>query len=240
MAAKRTDDLPVPKHPWHQQHGETDRQFQLFSFWLEQPPENRTSEIVAKHFGVGGEYVQQLSVKHRWPRRAMAHSHWLSQQADAILARAAQQTGFNWADWEIANNEKVRSITERMLARCEQMLSLPVTEMRKEENPVIDPATGQELTDSRGNVVYQTVTTVKPIRFNAADAPRYAEAAMILTRYLAEQNGGADPVPTMPTPIKPIEDMSIEEREAYIAQLRERQQALVTGKPIDLNGGPPS
>ena len=221
--------------PWHQQPGETDKAYSYFKYFLSLDPATRNLETVGFQFGVGKANIQKMSTRDNWMARAAAYTNFLTSAADSVAVAAEQDIAFNWADWELSNHDKVRGITERLLARCEQMLTLPVQEMKKETDPLMDPRTGEPILDSRGNQVYQTVTVVKPIRFTASDAPRYAEAALILTKYLAETNGIA-PLPSLPAPHKPVEEMSVEEREEYIASIRAQQQALVRGEAIDVGG----
>lgn len=227
-----------PVEPWHRQKGESPREYECFNLFLISPPKQRTSKFVANSFGLTEQLITRTRTKWKWNERVLEYDRWLSREADKIAAQAVHETMFNWADWEWQNHEKVRAITERLLTRTEQMLNLPVQELVKKD-PVFHPETGDQLMDAEGKPLFAT-TIVKPMRFTAGDVPRYAEAALILTRYLAEQNGLRPIVPAIPAPHKPIDEMTIEERGEYIANLRARQQAIVSGQTVqDETGGQP-
>ena len=63
--------------------------------------------------------------------------------------------------------------------------------------------------------------------------PRYTEAAVILTKFLSEENRVNLPLSSiLPAPSKPVEAMTTLERDVYIQQLRERQHALIRGENV--------
>lgn len=217
---------PNDKRPvWHQQRnkGETDRNYGLFQYFLSLEPAERTLTKVAENFDIDLGYVSKLSIARNWLERAAAHTDWIAQQTDAAARRAAEQMALDWADWEYENLNRVRGITERLLANCEKMLNQPIQEMTKKTAPIKDKFGKAVVVD--GEQVYAEITTIKPVRHTAADAPRYAEAAVILTKYLKDQNSpSVEPIRApLPAPKKPVEEMTVEERDEYIAELRRAQ-----------------
>lgn len=216
---------------WHQQKGETAKQFQMFEFFLSLQPDLQSYQTVRKQFSLSREYVERIAKKNKWIERSRNCKRHFQSLQDEIKAKAAQKIAFDWADWELENLEKVRVATEQMLTKCQKMLNAPLTEQTEKQKVVIDKATGVKITDSQGNVVYQNIIIIKPIRFNASDVLKYAEAVLILTKYLVEQNRITIPVNrVLPQPSKPIAEMTEDERQAYIDDLRSRQQAISRGE----------
>lgn len=224
--------------PWHQQPNETAKQYAMFQFYLSLPLDQRTLVKVCEHFNFSQVYVGNIAGKWQWEARARAKANALADKVHQVQETAAAEIAFDWADWEMQNLDRVRGITEQILVRCEQMLALPVRESTKKDVPIFDAKTGKPVLDKDGKPVYQLVTIVKPVRFVAGDAPRYAEAAVILTKFLSETHRTGAPLSTiLPPPPKPVEEMTVEEREAYIAELRAKQQQITRGElPQDLGG----
>lgn len=209
---------------WYQRKNESPRQFELFEYYLSLEPLKRTYQSVSKHFSLSREYVEQIARKFFWVERSRSRNNFFAELADDAAAKAVREVEFDWIRWETANLDRVRVITENLLSRCEEMLAAPIVEQTTQD---------AKITDSQGNEFYQKITTVKPVRFTASDVPKHIEAVVILTKYLSEQNKPA--LMFLPPPAKAVESMTIQEREAYIAEIRTRQQAIADGKPIEFD-----
>ena len=205
----------------------------MFEFFLRLHPDLQSYQTVSKNFALSREYVERIAKKNRWIERARNYKNHFQSIQDEIKAKAAQKIALDWADWQRENLDYVRVVTEKMLNKCQRMLDAPLTEKTEKQQAVIDKATRKKITDSQGNVVYQNIIIIKPIRFNASDIPKFVEAVIILTKYLVEQNRITIPIKRiLPAPSKPIAEMTAEEQDAYIAELRARQKAISRGEKI--------
>lgn len=148
---------------------------------------------------------------------------WLQQQADDVAAAAKKDAEFDFVEWERQKTERFRGLTDSLLEKCEQMLEVPIQQTTVTKKAVVDPNTGAKLLDEDGEIIYQTITMIKPGKWNASDIVRFAEAAVVLTKYLSEQNSVPFKSP-LPPPPKPIELMNLFERQQYIDELREIQR----------------
>jgi hypothetical protein len=208
---------------WHQRRGESARAFDLFQFYLSLAPEKRTYEQTCIKYGLSRAYIEKLAAKFLWIERSRNRNNWLVEQADEVSAAAVQDLEFDYSVWEEQKNIRFRVLTDGLLEKCEQMLAVPIQQTTVEKKVVVDPNTGAKLLDKDGEKIYQTITTIKPGKWNATDTVRFAEAAVVLTKYLSEQNTKPFKSP-LPPPSKPLELMSVFERQIYIDELREIQR----------------
>jgi hypothetical protein len=215
---------------WHRREKETPRQYALFEYFLSLPAPERTSEKVAEKFAISLQYVQRIRSRQCWNNRAFDRDNFVASEIDAKVQNKAEETAFNWLEWEQNNLEQTRKLSGQFFDRCKEMFALPLTE------------TKEEITETTpdGKTIHKTIVT-KPIRFTAGDAPKYAEAAIILSRFVLEQSGGTRPAGNiaLPKPPKPIDEMTPDERIAYINDLKAAQGAIERGEmpSFDETGG---
>ncbi len=214
----------IESKSWHQRAKETARQFELFEYYLSLEPEHRSLQKVSERFTVSRQYVDRIARKFLWEDRSRNRNNYFAEQADAVAVKAVKDAEFDFVEWEEQKNIRFRALTDGLLEKCEQMLQVPIQQTTVEKIAIVDPNTGAKLLDEDGEVVYPTITTIKPSRWNAADTVRFAEAAVVLTKYLAEQNTKPPFRSPLPPPPKPIELMNLFEREQYINDLREIQR----------------
>ncbi len=216
------------KKSWHQRKNESARQFELFEYYLSLEPAHRSFHSVSEKFALSRVYVERIAKKFLWTERSRNRNNYFVEKADEVAANAVKDAEFDFVAWEEQKNIRFRVLTDSLLEKCEQMLKVPIQQTTVEKIAVVHPDTGEKFLDKNGDVVYQTITTVKPGRWNASDTVRFAEAAVILTKYLAEQN--IKPVKSpLPPPAKPVELMNQFERQLYIDELREKQRAIARG-----------
>jgi hypothetical protein len=208
---------------WHQRRNESARQFELFEYYLSLEPEHRSFQLVSKEFALSRVYVERIAKKFMWIERSRNKNNWLVEQADEVSAAGVKDAEFDYSVWEEEKNIRFRVLTDGLLEKCEQMLAVPIQQTTVEKKVVADPNTGAKLLDKDGEIIYQTITTIKPGKWNATDTVRFAEAAVVLTKYLAEQNTKPFRSP-LPPPPRPLELMNTFERQAYIDDLREIQR----------------
>jgi hypothetical protein len=208
---------------WHQRRNESARQFELFEFYLSLEPEHRSFQSVSKKFSLSRIYIERIAKRFFWIERARNKNNWLAEQADEVSAAAVQDAEFDYNVWEEQKNIRFRVLTDGLLEKCEEMLAVPITQTSVQKIAIVDPNTGAKILDGNGEQLYQTITTIKPGKWNATDTVRFAEAAVVLTKYLAEQNTKPFRSP-LPPPPKPVELMNLFERQAYIDELREIQR----------------
>lgn len=223
---------------WHRQGGEplkeTARQYAMFQFFLSLPPEIRTAEKVQKHFNLQSDrQVHRLRSEKMWNQRAQAHDEAQAVRIDEKRAKVLENAAFDWAKWETDNLENVREITDLLFKKTKEILTLPVVETTR-KNPIID---------QNGELIYQEIT-LKPTKFSAGDAPRYAEAAVLLSKFYVEQTEAAKAKEAggfnlhLPKPKKPVDQMSPEEIEEWIAECNSAKTALEKGESVeDYTGG---
>jgi hypothetical protein len=211
------------KKSWFRRKQETDRNFEMFSYYLSLPAMERSLQKVSERFAISRQYVDRIARKFLWEDRSMNRDCWLQQQADDVAVNAVKQAEFDYSVWEEEKNIRFRVLTDGLLEKCEAMLKVPITQTSVEKIAVVDPNTGAKLLDKDGEIIYQTITTIKPGKWNATDTVRFAEAAVVLTKYLSEQNTKPSKSP-FPPPKKPLELMNMFERQAYIDDLREIQR----------------
>jgi hypothetical protein len=209
---------------WHNRRGESARAFDLFQFYLSLAPEKRTYEQVCIQYGLSRAYIEKLAAKFLWIERSRNRNNFFAEQADEVSAAAVKDAEFDYNVWEEEKNIRFRVLTDGLLEKCEQMLAVPITQTSVQKIAVVDPNTGAKLLDKDGEIIYQTITTIKPGKWNATDTVRFAEAAVVLTKYLAEQNTKPNTRSPFPPPPKPLELMNMFERQAYIDDLREIQR----------------
>jgi hypothetical protein len=214
----------IESKSWHQRAKETARQFELFEYYLSLEPEHRSLQKVSERFTVSRQYVDRVARKFLWEDRSRNRNNYFAEQADAVAVNAVKQVEFDYQIWEEQKTARFRDLTDSLLEKCEQMLQVPIQQTTVEKIAIVDPNTGAKLLDEDGEIIYQTITTIKPSRWNAADTVRFAEAAVVLTKYLAEQNTKPPFRSPLPPPPKPVELMSIFEREQWIEELREIQR----------------
>lgn len=225
--------MPVENEkPWLQQSDEGDRHYEFFEFYLSLPPKERKMQKIANHFALSRNYISGISNRYEWPQRAVAWKNYLVEKAAVAAIQAAQDAVFDWWSWEAANRDGVRRITEGMLSKALKMIELPLTKTETKRRPIRD-AKGKHMRGADGKPLYQEVTIITPVRFSLADLPRYATAIVELSRYLATQGGIRQLAASLPSPEKSVEEMTIEERAKWIAELRRRREAIVNGEPID-------
>ncbi len=209
---------------WHQRRGESARQFEFFEYYLSLEPEHRSYQSISKQFSLSRIYIERIAKKFMWIERSRNKNNWLVEQADEVSAAAVKDAEFDYNVWEEQKNIRFRVLTDELLEKCEQMLAVPIQQTTVEKKAVVDPNTGAKLLDKDGEIIYQTITTIKPGKWNATDTVRFAEAAVVLTKYLSEQNTKPNTRSPFPPPKKPLELMNMFERQAYIEDLREIQR----------------
>lgn len=212
---------------WHRQSkppmNETARQYALFEFFLSLPPSKRTNPKVAGKFRVSESYIREIRRKRKWNDRAADRDNHLASKADAAAEQVAEQSAFDWAKFEQENLTAAVEMSQLFAARAIEIGKMPITETTE---------TITETTDD-GKTLHKTIVH-KPLRVTAADAPRFAEAALILSRYAIEQgeaaraSGGRENI-HLPKPPKPLSEMSPDETASYIAELERARDAMVQG-----------
>lgn len=237
---------PTPINAWDRQPRETDRAFAAFSHYRALPPDaTKLKQTVAEK--IGHRNVRQIDewcAQFKWIERRTAYMAHIQQTVDNALtteivksAKAtAQRQGRDYATWHIRNVERAAGIADTLFTKAEEILNLPVASKTVRKDPVFDAA-GNQLIDGKGNLVFTTVTTLKPTRFSVSDAPRFVEAAIILGQYAAEQQafierGGVDK--DLPVADKPLTEMTPDELDDYIIKMRQAKEAVIRGEPIEI------
>lgn len=232
MSENRSKTAKNSKTLWQRQAAaplwETARQFELFQYFLSLQPVERTSENVRKHFGFTNKRgVEKVRSDKQWNRRAQAFDDNRAKHVETKMNEKAAEVAFDWAAWEGENLENVKNIADQLFKKTKEILSLPVTETTK-KNPIID---------QNGQIVFQEIT-LKPLRFSASDAPRFAEAAVLLSRFVIEQTEASKRAKQnvnlhLPKPKKAWDQMSPEDIEAYIEECNLARTAIEKGEGVE-------
>ena len=220
----------TPARSWHRQPDETDRQFELFEFFLSLKPADRTSQTVGQHFAVSRRYIQQVRDAKKWNDRARDRDNFVAEKGDAAIADQAAKVAFDWAEYEQEQLDNAVELSRLFAVKAIEIAKMPIVE---ETETIVE-------TSPDGKTVHKTIVR-KPLKVTASDAPKFAEAALILSRYATEQadaaRRGSNVNIHLPKPDKPIDQMTKDERETYIAECMRARQAMERGDDLDLISG---
>jgi len=193
-----------------------------------------------------GRRIDTLASKFNWKARRAAYLETLRIAADKGVAKTvakvaestATEQAFDYAAWHIKNIERTRRIADQLFDKAEAILKLNVVQSQTKGELAFD-ADGRQMFDKDGKPLMVNVTILKPSRFSVSDAPKFSEAGLILAQYAREQDRYASTGEIdrdVPAPDKPLEEMSADELDSYIARCREAKDAIIRGEPIDETG----
>ena len=195
------------------------------------------------------KYIEKMRQRFNWDARRTAFLEFLAAEADAARTAAAvtvaqesgEQYAFDWTEWHLKNLTTAREIADQLLVKTKEIVNLPILQRTRADKPLIG-ADGKPVLGVDGKPLMQEVTILKPSRFSVGDAPRFAEAALVLAQYVREQMHfvGNTVDRDLPTPAKPLDEMTQEELDAYIQECRAAKDAIIRGDVCDATGGMPS
>jgi hypothetical protein len=211
---------------WHRQPKETPRQYEIFEYFLSLPPAERIANKVSSRFKVSDSYINKMRRVQKWNDRARDRDNHLASKADEAAERVVEQVAFDWQSYEQENLQNSVELSRLFAGKAKEIALMPVTE------------TTETITEQTpdGKTIHKTIVH-RPLRVTASDAPRFAEAALILSRYAIEQSEAARRGESvnihLPKPPKPLDQMTPDERGEYIKQLSDAREALIRGDGVE-------
>jgi hypothetical protein len=167
--------------PWDRMTREGARSFAAFSKFLELGPD-RTLKQTALETGIPENKVRTLSAQWNWRDRALAWEDHLAEEQRKRAERVLTKDAEKWAYRRTKLREDEYSTAERLIARANQILDLPLVESTiVTEHRIV-----------KGEAIPVQITIVKPIRVTQRDAGSLARDASHLLRMSAEMETSRD------------------------------------------------
>lgn len=171
--------MPVAPKSFHRRPGEGQLAFEMFLAYAEQG-ENRSVEKVAEAFTRPLELVEKVQEKFSWKKRAKDYDKFFADVQRRAIEKTIETEAVRLAKRRAHYQLRSQDLAEQLINQAEQMLAAPLyeEEVEKIEEVVIHDTAGNEV--GKKNVA--TRITLKPVRWNKRDVPRFIETADNLMR----------------------------------------------------------
>lgn len=215
--------MKTSKNVWERQDDETSIAYAAFLRFRDLGPGrsvlaayNQNSHRARRAPGQWNKWASQ----HRWKQRAAAWDNHLAIVEQKAREKALSEYESQWARRREAAREKGWTVGEALLAKAEQMLSLPI--FTKTVEDIIEE---RELPDGKKYVVAIKRTTINPTRWTFADAARMCDTALNLMRLSAGLSTDHFSADVLSVDGVSQEAVASEERDARLLELLERARA---------------
>lgn len=215
--------MKTSKNGWERQDGETSAAFRAFLKFRDLGPDR---SVLAAYNQEGrrakrapGQWNKWASL-HRWKQRAASYDDHLAFAQETAREKAMSKREKEWVLRREDAREKGWQIGEALLAKAEQMLSLPI--FTKTVEKIIEE---REMPGGKKQIVTIKRTIINPTRWTFADAARMCDTALNLMRLSAGLS--TDHISSDVLTVDGVgqEVIAAEERDARILELLERARA---------------
>jgi hypothetical protein len=165
----------VANQIWLRAEGEPRKAHQLLEIYLAQEGERSLRKAAeAAPFKVAMRTIENYSQKYDWMKRACAYDAHMEAVAQAERERLRAENEAKWEKRREAIKEKEFELAEKMVARVEEMLAVPLFEVK------------EEVTEEDGDDCTNKITITMPAGWRLRDAFRGGEVASNLFRKSAD------------------------------------------------------
>lgn len=166
--------------PWTKRKRESGKAFEAFDLYIKLGLK-RTCKAVADQLGKSETLIHRWCGQHFWRKRADAFDRWQADIQEEAIREAARTHAAKWAKRAEEIKDKEWEMADKLEAKAEQMLKLPVIRQEKAQDTV-------EEKDKDGRpVMVKRVTVINPGKCTMDTARGYLETAAKLRRMATGQ-----------------------------------------------------